>query len=121
MLVDGGRQTTASYISNTTPLPNNKPDIAAATALAGELLGLQTLYLDAGSGAMNPVHPSLIQAVKQLTENPLFVGGGIDTAEKAAAAYDAGADILVVGNALEKDPAFLYELGELRKLNELQQ
>ncbi len=116
MLVDGGKQTTASYISNTSPLPNDKPDIAAATAMAGEMLGLKILYLDAGSGAANPVNPSLITAVKSCTSSPLFVGGGIDSTEKAMAAYEAGADVLVIGNALEKDPDFLYQLNEIRNI-----
>lgn len=118
MLVDGGKQTTASYISNTTPLPNNKPDIAAATALAGELLGLKMLYLDAGSGAAEPVNPALIRGVKAVTSLPLFVGGGINTIEKALSAYEAGADLIVIGNALEKDPSFLQQLGEIKKQKE---
>jgi putative glycerol-1-phosphate prenyltransferase len=115
LLIDGGTQTTASYISNTTPIPNNKPDIAVATVMAGEMLGLKLNYLDAGSGAQNPVHPELIDQVKRHSSNALLVGGGINTIEKAEAALNAGADIIVVGNATEKDPNFIIQLGELAK------
>jgi phosphoglycerol geranylgeranyltransferase len=110
MLVDGGAQTTVSYISNTTPLPADKPGIAACTALAGELLGLKLIYMDAGSGARRPVSANLITAVREAVDLPLVVGGGIDTPEKADAALRAGADLIVVGNALETNPGFLPEL-----------
>ena len=113
LLIDGGKQTTASYISNTTPIPNNKPDIAVATAMAGEMLGLKLTYLDAGSGAQNPVHPELIKQVKQNISTPLIVGGGINTLGKAQTALKAGADMIVIGNATEKDPSFIMELGDL--------
>lgn len=110
MLIESGRQTTASYISNTTPLPADKPDVALATALAGELLGLKTIYMDAGSGALNPVPEKMIQTVAKGIDVPLIVGGGIRTPEMAYRAYKAGADVLVIGNALEQNEAFLYEL-----------
>jgi geranylgeranylglyceryl phosphate synthase family protein len=110
LLVDGGAQTTVSYVSNTTPLPADKPAVAACTALAGELLGLQLIYMDAGSGARRPVSPRLIAAVREVVDLPIIVGGGIDTVEKAAAALSAGADLIVVGNAIERDPAFLAEV-----------
>lgn len=111
MLIDGGAPTTASYISNTQPLPSNKPDIAACTALAGELLGLRLLYLDTGSGAPNGVQPALLKAVKAACNLPLVVGGGIRTTQAAQLAWQAGADVVVVGNALEEHPAFATELG----------
>lgn len=110
MLVDGGAPTTVSYISNTTPLPHDKPGIAACTALAGEMLGLKLTYLDAGSGARRPVPPALIRAVRESVASPIVVGGGINTAEKAYDAFAAGADVVVVGNQLEKDPAFLRDV-----------
>ncbi len=113
MLVDGGKATTVSYISNTTPLPNDKPDVAAATAMAGEMLGLRLLYLDAGSGAKNPVDKKVIEAVHRNTSVPLIVGGGINTAEKAYIALQAGADVIIVGNALETDKTFLFELSQV--------
>jgi putative glycerol-1-phosphate prenyltransferase len=113
MLIDGGNPTTVSYISNTIPLPNNKPDIAAATAIAGEMLGLNLIYLDAGSGAQIPVSEAIISSVKKNIEVPLIVGGGINTIQKASKALAAGADIIVVGNAIENNPSFLSEVAQL--------
>lgn len=79
MLVDGGKPTTVSYMSNTQPIPADKPEIAASTALAGEMLGLKLLYLDAGSGAQNPVPAEMIRAVHKSTSLPLLAGGGHPT------------------------------------------
>lgn len=110
ILVDGGKPTSVSYMSNTTPIPADKPPIAAATALAGELLGLKVIYMDAGSGAQNPVSPHIIQAVRHEVSLPVIVGGGIRTPERAALALEAGADVIVVGNGLEKDSNWLPEL-----------
>ncbi len=112
MLVDCGKQTTASYISNTTPLPYDKPSIAASTALAGEMLGLKLMYLDGGSGAHQPVHPEMIAAVRKAVDCPVIVGGGLNTAEKALAALNAGADLIVVGTGVEKNASFLTEVGQ---------
>ncbi|MBD2713535.1 geranylgeranylglyceryl/heptaprenylglyceryl phosphate synthase [Microvirga sp. STR05] len=113
MLVDTGRQTTASYVSGTTPLPYDKPSIAACTAMAGEQLGLRLIYLDGGSGAMYPVSTTMIRAVRQAIEVPLVVGGGINTADKAQAALEAGADVIVVGNQIEKTPEFLGDVSRV--------
>lgn len=113
ILVDSGRQTTVSYISNTTPIPHDKPDIAACTAIAGEMLGLKLIYLDGGSGAMYPVSPKMIRRVSENIEAPLIVGGGINSAEKAHDALEAGADIIVIGNAFEKTPTLLPEIAEV--------
>jgi putative glycerol-1-phosphate prenyltransferase len=110
LLIDGGKSTTASYISQTQPIPADKPEISACTALAGKYLGFQCVYLDAGSGAIRPVGQKHIKAVKEATELPLIVGGGITEATQAEQAWKAGADILVVGNALEKEGAFADEL-----------
>lgn len=110
MLVDSGKQTTVSYISGTTPLPHDKPGVAACTAMAGEMLGLRLMFLDAGSGASRPVPPTLIAAVRQAVDTPIIVGGGINTAEKAQAAFEAGADLIVVGNGIEQNSALLPEL-----------
>ncbi len=109
MLVDSGRPTTASYISGTAPLPHDKPGIAAATALAGEQLGLRLMYLDGGSGAQHPVSAAMIRAVREAVEVPIIVGGGLNTAGKVHAALAAGADMVVVGNHIERDPGFLAE------------
>ncbi len=110
MLIDGGRPTTVSYISNTIPIPSDKNDIAVSTALAGEMLGLKLLYMDAGSGAKHPISETMINSVKQNINIPLIVGGGIKTPEQALIASKAGADIIVIGNAIEKNPSLLIEL-----------
>lgn len=110
MLVDGGRPTTASYISGSLPLPADKPEIAACTAMAGEYLGMRHIYLDAGSGALNPVSEEMISAVRNSVELPIIVGGGIRTVEQAVRSAKAGADIIVVGNAAEKDPQLLEDI-----------
>lgn len=107
MLIDGGAPTTVSYISDTRPIPANKPDIAACTAMAGEMLGLQLIYLDSGSGAPNPVPTKTIEAVNLAIDLPIIVGGGICTAKGAEAAWAAGADLVVVGNAFETNPELL--------------
>lgn len=104
LLIDGGSSTSVSYMSNTTPIPAGKHSIAACTAMAGEMLGLKVTYMDAGSGAQNPVSPKVISAVREHVSGPIFVGGGIRTAEGAVAACRAGADVVVIGNAFEKDP-----------------
>ena len=109
LLVDSGRPTTASYVSGTAPLPHDKPSIAAATALAGEQLGLRLMYLDGGSGAQNPVSAAMVRAVRQIVSTPIIVGGGLNTSEKLHAALSAGADVVVVGNQLEEAPEFLAE------------
>lgn len=110
ILVDGGRISTTSYITQTVPIPNDKPDIAVATALAGEMLGMKLIYLEAGSGAQNPVSTTLITAVKKSISIPLIVGGGIRSATQAEEACIAGADIIVVGNVLEKTPGLLMDI-----------
>lgn len=110
MLVDGGVPTTVSYISGTHPIPSNKPDIAVCTAMAGEMLGMKLLYLDAGSGAQQPVTNKMVEAVSQNTNVPLILGGGIRTPQTAYEKARAGADVIVVGNALEKSPNLVIEL-----------
>lgn len=112
MLIDGGVPTTVSYMSNTLPIPANKDDVALCTALAGEMLGMKTMYMDAGSGAKNPISTSMIEAVSSAIKIPLIVGGGIRTPEKAMENAKAGADIIVVGNALEKDSTLILEMAE---------
>ncbi len=110
LLIDGGRISTTSYITQTVPIPNDKPDIAVATALAGEMLGMKLIYLEAGSGAVNSVSREMIKAVKKNISAPLIVGGGIRSAEQAEETCKAGADIIVVGNILEKEPELLMEI-----------
>ena len=110
MLIDGGIETTVSYMSNTRPIPANKNDIAMSTALAGEYLGMKMIYMDAGSGANVPIQESMIEDVRLAISIPLIVGGGIKTPEKAASNVRAGADLIVVGNAIEKDPELIFDM-----------
>ncbi len=110
MVIDGGAPTTVSYISNAAPLPADKADIAMCTAMAGEMLGNKLIYLDAGSGAKKAVSEEMIKKVSQNIEVPLIVGGGIRNAEKAYLNCKAGADIIVVGNAIEKEPSLIKEM-----------
>ena len=118
MIIDGGNITSVMYMSNTTPIPSDKNNIASCTAMAGEMLGLRVMYMDAGSGAQNPISSSMIQEVKQNISGPLFVGGGIRNAQNAVDACLAGADIVVVGNAIEKDPGLILTLANrIHELN----
>ncbi|HLT74149.1 MAG TPA: geranylgeranylglyceryl/heptaprenylglyceryl phosphate synthase [Ohtaekwangia sp.] len=112
MLINSGRLTSVAYISNTMPIPEDKYSLAASTAMAGEMLGLQCIYLDAGSGAEREISPKMIAAVRKVIQVPLIVGGGINTAQKAWNALEAGADMIVIGNALEKNPQLLTEISE---------
>ncbi len=109
MLVESGKLTSATYMSGTLPLPADKPDLAAYTALAGQYLGLQLLYMDAGSGAQQPVSPALIRAVRHKTTVPLIVGGGLRTPETVQRALQAGADVCVIGTALENEQESIAE------------
>ncbi|TDB69260.1 geranylgeranylglyceryl/heptaprenylglyceryl phosphate synthase [Arundinibacter roseus] len=115
MLVESGKLTTVSYMSNTIPMPSDKPGVAACTAMAGEMLGLRYMYLDAGSGAQQAVPEALIAAVRSATNTPLIVGGGINTGEKAYLALEAGADIIVVGNGIEQNSYLLPEIAQCVK------
>lgn len=112
MLVDGGAPTTVSYISDTSPIPADKSDIAVCTAMAGEMLGHKLTYLDAGSGARQPVSEQMIADIAKAVESPIVVGGGIRTPEIAEANVKAGADVIVVGNMFEKDPNLMLEMAE---------
>ncbi|MFT5917333.1 MAG: putative glycerol-1-phosphate prenyltransferase [Flammeovirgaceae bacterium] len=112
MLVNCGNQTTVSYISNTTPIPYDKPEIAAATAMAGEMLGLKVIFMDGGSGALKPISQETIHAVSKYVELPIIVGGGIRNYEQAKQAFSAGADLIVVGTAIEQNPELLTEIYE---------
>lgn len=112
MLINSGKITSVAYISNTMPIPDDKYSLAASTAMAGEMLGLQTIYIDAGSGAEREISARMIAAVRKSISVPLIVGGGINSAQKAITALEAGADMIVIGNALEKDPDLLTEVSE---------
>jgi putative glycerol-1-phosphate prenyltransferase len=110
MLIDGGNFTSVNYMSQTLPIPSDKPDIAASTAMAGELLGMKVIYLEAGSGAKKPVSAGMISAVRESVNVPLVVGGGIRDAERAAQSCRAGADVIVVGSGFENDPSLIAEM-----------
>ncbi|WP_235298109.1 geranylgeranylglyceryl/heptaprenylglyceryl phosphate synthase [Portibacter marinus] len=110
MNIDGGVSTTVSYMSNTNPIPKDKVDIAVCTAIAGEMLGMKTIYLDAGSGAKYPVSKDMIESVRGSVEIPIITGGGIRNPEKAFENVSAGADVVVIGNAIEQDPGLVAEM-----------
>jgi len=103
ILIENGRLTSVEYISNTRPIPADKVELAVATALAGEMLGHRLLYLEAGSGAIEPVKTNLIAEVKRNISIPMIVGGGIQRPDQVKAIYKAGADVIVIGTALEND------------------
>lgn len=113
ILIDGEKNSSVAYVSQTTPIPNDQVNIAVQTAIAGEMLGLKTIFMDAGSGANKAISANMIQAVKANTSLPLIIGGGIKTVEGVEAAYNAGADVVVVGNKIEEDVDFLLDLKQL--------
>lgn len=110
MVIDGGAPTTVSYISNAAPIPADKNEIAMCTAMAGEMLGMKLIYMDAGSGAKKPITEHMIEKVAKHIEVPLIIGGGITEPEKAYRNCKAGADLIVVGNAIEKDTSLIKEI-----------
>jgi putative glycerol-1-phosphate prenyltransferase len=112
MVIDGGAPTTVSYISNASPIPSDKNEIAMCTAMAGEMLGMKLIFMDAGSGAKRPIGETMIEKVAANIEIPLFVGGGITDPEKAYRNCKAGADIIVVGNAIEKNASLIKEMSD---------
>lgn len=112
MLVDSGLPTTASYMSNTTPIPSDKDDVSACTAMAGEMLGLKMIFMDGGSGAIKPISTNMIKSVSKVVNVPIIVGGGIDSAEKALDNCKAGADVIVIGNAIEKDKMLINDISK---------
>ena len=111
MLIGEENYTSVRYISNTNPIPYNKTDIAVATALAGQMLGLKMLYLEGGSGAAKPVSANMIEAVRRAVSLPLIVGGGLRSAADVETALKAGADIVVVGTSIESNYALVDEIG----------
>jgi putative glycerol-1-phosphate prenyltransferase len=112
ILIDSGHATSVSYISNTTPIPHDKPSIAACTAMAGEMLGMKLIFLDSGSGAKKVIDRKTIGYVRKAVDCPLIVGGGIDSPGKAIDAFSAGADVVVIGNGIEKQPSLLIEVSD---------
>ena len=119
LLIDADNRTTVSYMSNTVPIPADKYSVAVCTAMAGEMLGLKLIYMDAGSGAKYPISPRMIASVRNSIDVPLIIGGGIDSVEKALTSLKAGADMLVVGNGIEENPNLLIEVSDaINNLNQ---
>ena len=114
ILVGGGHKTSVEYISQTEAIPPDKPEIVVATALAGEMLGFNMIYLEAGSGAPFPVPCSIVKAVRENVTIPLAVGGGLKTPEEIAGTFNCGADLVVLGNSCEKNPQLLAEACKIR-------
>ena len=112
IVVDGGAPTTVSYISNASPVPSDKNEIAMCTAMAGEMLGMKLIYMDSGSGAKRPISETMIESVAKSISSPLIIGGGITDPEKAYLNCKAGADVIVVGNAIEKDASLIKEMSD---------
>ena len=112
MLIDSGKATTASYMSNTVPIPREKNAIASSTAIAGQYLGMKLIYMDGGSGAEQPITSDMIKQVSNCIDIPLIIGGGICNAKKAIENCKAGADLIVVGNAIEKDPSLILDISQ---------
>lgn len=112
MVIDGGAPTTVSYISNAAPIPADKNEIALCTAMAGEMLGMKLIYMDAGSGAKKAINETMISAVAAGIDVPLIIGGGITDPEKAYLNCKAGADIIVIGNAIEKNTSLIREMSD---------
>ncbi len=104
ILIESGKTTSATFISQSKPIPRDKPDIAIAYSLAAQYLGMKLIYLEAGSGADNSVPVEIIRAIKNFVQIPLIVGGGIKNPEMALKMSKAGADIIVTGNILEDIP-----------------
>lgn len=105
-----GESSSASYMSNTKPIPHDKIDIATATAMAGEMMGNHLIFLDAGSGAEKPISFEMIRKVRESVSTPLIIGGGIRNFDQASNALEAGADLIVIGNVLEKEPHRIKEI-----------
>ena len=116
-MIDGGTDSAVKRVSKTNPIRSNDVEKSVSTAVAGELLGMKMIYLEAGSGALNPVSAEIISAVKSELNTPLIVGGGIKTTEQLKNAFDAGADLVVVGNVFESETERIEEF--VRELNKI--
>ncbi len=110
ILVENGRETSVQSVTQTKPMLRNNIQLIVDTALAGQLLGMKLIYLEAGSGALEPVNSAIISQVKKNLNIPVIVGGGIRTMSQIVSAYDSGADMVVVGTAFEEDESFLEQL-----------
>ncbi|HBC77317.1 MAG TPA: geranylgeranylglyceryl/heptaprenylglyceryl phosphate synthase [Bacteroidales bacterium] len=114
ILVGSGKKTSVEYISQTEAIPADKSDLVVATALAGEMLGFNMIYLEAGSGAEKPVPSEIISAVRENVSIPIAVGGGLRSRKEISDAFHAGADLIILGNGCEKNPGLLAEACSVR-------
>lgn len=110
ILIENGKETSVQKVTKTLPLPRKNVQEIVDTAIAGEFLGLKLIYLEAGSGASEPVTSEIISAVKRILRIPLIVGGGIKTKKQLQSAYNSGADLVVIGTAFEEDESFFNEI-----------
>ena len=109
LLIDGGSPTSVEVVSGTKPLPSNRPDIIVSHALAAQFLGMELIYLEAGSGALNEVPGDVVKKVADEINIGLIVGGGIRTPEDANSIVNSGASFVVIGSAIEKSAELMEE------------
>jgi putative glycerol-1-phosphate prenyltransferase len=114
ILIGSGIRTSVEYMSQTEAIPADKTDIAVATALAGQLLGMKMIYLEAGSGASEPVPAGLVKVVRENITIPLAVGGGLRNKKSIEETFNAGANLIILGNGCEKDPSLLADACKIR-------
>lgn len=110
ILIESGKETAVERVTKTKPMPRNSVKSIVDTAMAGKMLGMKLIYLEAGSGALNPISPEIIKSVKRKVKIPLIVGGGIKNYKQLEAAYDSGANLVVIGTAFEEDETFFNEI-----------
>ena len=114
ILINCGTKTSVEYMSQTEAIPCDKTDIVVATALAGEMLGLKLIYLEAGSGAMKPVPAAIIKTVRENIGIPIAVGGGLKSKKEIKETFSAGADLIILGNGCEQNPQLLIDACKIR-------
>jgi phosphoglycerol geranylgeranyltransferase len=112
LLIESGGPTSVQFMSNTQPIPKNKPDIAKAHALAAEYLGMKLVFLEAGSGAENPVPDTIINEVRNFISIPIIVGGGVKNPDTAHSKVKSGASFVVIGNFLEENDSLIKEFAD---------
>jgi len=110
ILIENGKETSVQKVTQTLPMSRNDIQLVVDTALAGELLGMKLIYLEAGSGATHPIDTKMISEVKKAIQIPLIIGGGIRTKKQLNNAYVSGADLVVIGTAFEEDELFMNKL-----------
>jgi phosphoglycerol geranylgeranyltransferase len=116
ILISCGNRTSVEYISQTEAIPSDKPEIVVATALAGEMLGMKLIYLEAGSGAEKPVPINIVRSVRENVSIPIAVGGGIKSKEEVEELFNSGADLIILGNGVEKNPELLKDACNIRDI-----